>query len=303
MIKNLMKYILIIAAVSVIVSIIIIMYYSNNNKDTIAVQDKIKQEVSYLDKNIISIINSLNNLDTEFLITKNEIFVNKANNDSNNSSGQETIKSEEGNESNKQLSVEEEKENENKSNNSITQITSIQSQSVLSRNRDDINWEYIQSVLEEISNSWTIITIDLKSIDVSNEDLLTFSNNLDIALKSAKEKDKNTSIINIANLYNLLPIYEKSCTDDTKNVELKYIKADIISSYALLNAERWTEISPLLNDAEERITKLINLNNNSSNLQEIYVKLKEYTKSVNDMDIDLCFMKYYYLINDLKKEN
>ena len=63
---------------------------------------------------------------------------------------------------------------------------------------------------------------------------------------------------------------------------------------------RWSEILTLLNDADSRMSKLISLSNNSQNMQKIYIELKEYIKSVNDMELDLCYMKYYYLIKDLE---
>ena len=303
MMKNLMKYILIIAVVCVMLGITILVYSFSNNKNELYINDKIKQEVSYLDERLLSTINSLNNLDTEYSITNREIFVSNPNKDSVKSSDSKIGQSENKTEENSGTSESSilNSENENKENDKV-KITSIHSQSILSRDRNDIDWEYIQNVLEEINNSWNIITIDLKSVDVANDELLKFSNDLDAAMKSAREKDKNNSIINIANLYNMLPIYEKSCTDDIKRIELKYIQSDIVSSYALLNSERWTEMLPLLNDAEQRITKIIDFGDNY-NLQKIYVELKEYIKSVNDMDVDLCYLKYYYLINDLKKEN
>lgn len=300
MVKNVIKYILAIITTIVIISIIVIIYYfSNKSREEISTKEKIDQEISYLDRRLISVINSLNNLDTEFLITSNEITAYKQN--STQSNDEESTKKTEnentGSNSSSGASSKKNDESSTKNGETIT-VTTINPKSILTRNKEEIDWQYINNTLEEINNSWTIITIDLKSIDIPNNDLLEFGNNIDVALKYTKINDKTNSLISIANLYSLIPKYESSYSNESNNIELKYIKSDIVSSYALLNTGRWSEMLPLLNDADTRMSRLINSADNNQSIQKKYIQLKEYIKSVNDMDVDLCYMKYYYLIKD-----
>ena len=205
-------------------------------------QDKIKQEIEYLDDKLISVANSLNNLDTEYLLTTNAIKASSPNgsSESNSSSGSNSG-SENSGDTGMNGSGESSNGNsggqDNNEQNTPTSInvTTINPKSILTRDRDDVDWQYINTALEEINNSWTIITIDLKSIDVPSDDLLEFSNNMDTALKYTNANDKTNSLISLANLYSMVPSYENSYSRDTKNIELKYVKSDIISSYALLD--------------------------------------------------------------------
>ena len=296
MTKNILKYILIIVAIVVITTIFILAYaFNSQSKDIVSTQEKIKQEIEYLDDKIISVANSLNNLDTEYLLTKNDIKINlsSTNNEEDNKNSNDELASGDSKNSGKPSQNDREY---------ITQttITTINPKSVLTRNREDIDWQYVNTALEEINNSWPIITIDLKSINVSNDELISFSNNIDTTLKYTKINDKTNSLISLANLYSSIPSYENSYSRGTMSIELRYAKSDIISSYALLNTERWSEILAFLNDADSRISKVISSSNDNPNIQKIYIELKEYIKSVNDMDLDLCYMKYYYLMKDLE---
>lgn len=291
--KNLIKYILSFVAIAVIITVIIIIYwFMQKSEDVLTTQEKVKQEMKYLDNRIVSVVNSLNNLDTEYLLTNNEINLSSKNQSSGNSSEGKEQSQGNSNETQQDSSQSEDK----------TNITTINTKSILTRNRDDIDWKYINMTLEEISNAWAIINIDLKGINVPNEELLTFRNNMDVALKYTKANDKINSLISVANIYSLLPNYENRYSNQTTDIELKYIKSDIISSYALLETDRWSEILELLNDADSRMSKLVSLSGNSPNIQKIYVELKEYIKSINEMDKDLCYMKYFYLMKDLGNE-
>lgn len=294
--NNLIKYILVFVAIAVIVAVVIIIYlFFDKSENVVSTQQKVEQEIEYLDKKLVSVANSLNNLDTEYLLTNNEIKA-KSQSESNAQGNSNSA----GNNEKSQGTTNESQSDSNQS--ETIDIKTINPKSVLTRDRNDIDWQYINIALEEISNSWAIINIDLKSIDVPNDELLTFRDNIDTALKYSKENDKINSLISVANIYSMIPNYENRYSNETMDIELKYIKSDIISSYALLDTDRWSEILGLLNDADSRMSKLVSLSGNSSDIQKIYVELKEYIKSVNDMELDLCYMKYFYLIKDIENK-
>ena len=183
-------------------------------------------------------------------------------------------------------------------------ISTEEIESVLLRDRNDINWTYIQSELEKVINSWSVATIDLKSINVNNDNILNFNTNADTALKYIQAKDKTNSLISLANLYSLIPKYRSEYSSDNTKIELSYIKSDILSSYALLESGQWDNIYNLLSDADNRISSLINSSdsniNNNQNIQKSYILLKEFIKSTNEKDLELCYMKFYYLIDELE---
>ena len=286
MAKNIIKYVITIIAIIIAIWIFLTIYSyaSKSQEDALSLNEKINQEFKYLDNKLISVINSLNNLDTESLILSNEIIVDQSNGGSSGSAGGS---SEEGAKNKEEIK---------------TNVTTVNIGSILKRDRNIIDWQFINKSLEEINNSWFVIKLDLRDAGIKDEVLNNFETNLDIVLRYSVNEDKQNTLISLANLYSLLPDYESAFSNSGEKIELKYLKSDIISSYALLDTNRWNEIYPLLNDSEVRMSKLITITNNNSNVKIIEVKLKDYIKSAKDMDVDLCYMKYYYLLKEIENK-
>lgn len=297
MYKKIIKYVISIAIIVIIISIISIVYSYSNKTNEGDVYEKIEQEIAYVDRKILELMKGLNNLNAEYLITNN---VKNSTGESSNSSGNNESSSK-----NDQSSKADGGGGSSSGNqgNNIT-ISTKETESVLLRDRNDIDWTYIQSELEKIINSWSVITIDLKSININNDNILAFNSNADTALKYIQAKDKANSLINLANLYSLIPEYKSEYSNDSKKIEIAYIKSDFLSSYALLESGQWDRIYALLSDADKRTSTLINSNNtdmsSNQNIQKSYILLKEFIKSANDKDVNLCYMKFYYLIEELE---
>lgn len=184
--------------------------------------------------------------------------------------------------------------------NTTAAVSTTKSEAIMNRDRNDIDWSYIQKELEDINNSWVIITIDLNSLGANNDNILAFDSYVDTAINYVKAKDKPNSLISIANMYNLLPKFIEEYSNDSKEIELAYIKSDIVSSYAILETAQWDKVSDFLGDAETRCIKILDSTNSDSSFKKMYVLLKDYIKSTNDKDLDLAYMKYYYLVKDVE---
>lgn len=307
--KKIIKYIISIAIIIIIISIITIVYSYSNKTPEVDVYQKINEEISYVDRRVLELMKMLNNLDIEYMITNNVI------NATGENTSSDSTKSDTDNESSKQASGGESdtdkssqadggEESNGKQGNSIT-ISTKESQSILLRDRNDINWTYIQTELENLINSWSVITIDLKSINTNNDDILAFNTNAETALKYVQEKNKSNALISLSNLYGLLPKYAEKCNKNFKDLEILYIKYDVLAAYALIETNQWDKISTFLGDADNRNLGLINSDNaevkNNQNIQKSYILLKEFIKSANEKNVDMCYMKFYYLIDELEK--
>lgn len=300
MYKKVVFYLITIAIIIIIISGVVIVYSYVYNSDSENVNEKISTEIKYLDKQLISLMNSLNNLNVESLVINNDINIaskNSVGQDNKQSSSGNTQSGASGKSGN---SSQTQNSNEQSQNNNLI-VSSIEPKSIMDRDRNNVNWQYIQTNLEQINNSWATITIDLNSINVANNDILDFNDNMDNALKYAKAKDKQNTLISVANLYSLLPKYQNVYEKDNKKIEITYIKSDVLSSYALIDSLKWNDIYSILGDADTRMSTLINeTQNNNHDFEKPYVLLKEYIKANNDKNIDLCYTKYYYLIKDLE---
>ena len=287
MFKNLVKYTAIIFIVLFFISIVTIVYAYTNKNDSGEIYKKIDDEISYVDKEVIKLMKTLNNLNKEKMMTNNINIINEQAQNTTNKNEQNNENSESSNESNQEENID---------------IFTKGNESVITTDRNDIDWLYVQKEIEKLSNSSTIITIDLTSININNDNILALNSYTDDCIRYCKNNDKQNLLISLAKIYNLLPEYKSNYSSDSNDIELLYIKSDILSSYSLLDTQNWDNIYEILADADSRMSGLINsdeyIKNKSKSMEKNYVLLKEYIKSVNDKDVDLCYMKFYYLIEE-----
>ena len=181
----------------------------------------------------------------------------------------------------------------------------IENNSILLRNTNSIDWNDLAIQAEDLYNSWTTITLDLNTMNVSNENVLSYNTNLDNLILSIKNKDKANSAICLANLYSLIPKYMDETLEDETKFEIANIKSNVVSAYSLVEIEKWDDIINLLGNAEKDLTTFINSSNNLSTTKrakanKAYVLLKELIKSSNDKNKDIFYFKYINLIQELE---
>ena len=288
MFKNLVKYTAIIFIVLFFISIVTIVYAYTNKDDSGKIYEKIDAELSYIDKEVIKLMKTLNNLNQEKLTTSNVSIDSNQQQDISSANNQSNENNELSNELNQETNVD---------------IFTKSNESILTTDRNDIDWLYLQREIEKLSTSCAVITIDLTSININSDNILALSSNIDDCIKYCKDNDKQNLLISLVKIYNLLPEYKKDYSQDSTDIELLYIKSDILLSYALLETQNWDNVYEILVDADSRMYGLINsdeyIKNKSQSMEKNYVLLKEYIKSANDQDIDLCYMKFYYLIEEM----
>ena len=171
--------------VSIIILFIIIVLaiggffiYSNimNNKssDAQTLNEKGLAEIDYLNTNIITMMNGLNNISyTNYRVVSEEIKVSSAENSSEN--GKNTINS-----------------------------SNLENNNILSSDNTDINWNNLKSEVENMYDSWTTILIDLTTLNVNKDNLLKYNSTLDSIVTDFDNEDKSASLLHLADLYNLL---------------------------------------------------------------------------------------------------
>ena len=185
-----------------------------------------------------------------------------------------------------------------------TEKYQIQNNAVLLRNTSDIDWNELQNQAENLYKSWTTITLDLNTMNVTSDDILAYNTNLDNLMVSLKEKNKVNSAICLANMYSLIPKYTNEISSDTAKSKLENVKSNIIFAYSIVETDRWDDILKLLGQAETDLTELMAMKENLSairkpKINKAYVLLKELIKSSNDKNVDIFYLKYINLIEEL----
>lgn len=294
--KNWLIYIIIVTIMVAIIASIIMIVRSSLNGNIQKLSNKIDDELEYLDKTTLAMINQLNNLKTtdEIQIKRTSVGETSQNIMSNSNQEESTSSSSKSTE-------------DSKSNNENQNIEKyyIEYNSVLLRDTNTVDWNDLENQAENLYDSWVTITLDLNTMNVSSDDILSYNTNLDNLLLSIKDKNKVNSAICLANLYSLVPKYMSETSEDQSKIQIGYIKSDILSAYSLLDTEKWNDITNLLGSAESKLTEFMNGGYNLSSMRQAkvnkaYVLLKELIKSSNEKNKDLFYLKYISLIQELE---
>ena len=293
--KKWLKY-LIIVFVAIVLTIIGIILTINANKQKLSdFNEKIKHELEYLDTTTLYMINDLNNLNNLNSVKVEQMSVDSSS--SNSESGEDNYSSSDESQTSSRSSNSESKESKS---------YEIQDNSIMVINKNQIDWENINAQAEDLYDSWINITIDLNSANVSNENILTFSDNLDNLLVCLNNQDKTNSLICLANLYSLIPKYMSETSLDQNAISLESVKSNIIFAYSLVTSGNWNEINTFLTKAEAEYDTLMNLTYNLDEVKRAkfnrcYVLLKELIKTSNAKDENLFYLKYINLMNEFEE--
>lgn len=300
------KYLILLICVVIVLSIVfgVVMVFSNSGDDT--TKDKIKEEVYYIETKLLGMINALNNIpfSNSVLLEQNTIKgQEKSNNSSSGSSSQGSEEKSQGEESSSSSSSSGGESSDSSKSGGDTDYTkyNVQSKNILNLKENEIDWNYIKNTAQLLHTSWTTIMIDLHSLNIKNDDILSFSNNLDALILNIEREDKRTTLNSLASLYAIIPAYINQYSDDNYEENLAYTKAYIINSYVLLEDDKWEDMQAEVTKAQEYFNLVINsINTKSSQIfvNKTYVLLNEIKNSINLKDKKLYYMKYKNLMEN-----
>ncbi len=286
----------------------IVIFAGNGNDNT---KNKIDEELNFLDTKLLGMINSLNNIpfSNSVLLEQNSIKGQASSNgeqsgqtkgsESSQSSGGEenSSDSEEGSAGGSTGSLSGNLGGSSKNEN-YTKYN-VKTQNILTNDSTEIDWNYIKNTVQVIYTSWPSIMIDLHSTNVKNEDILSFSNTLDVLIVNVQNEDKKQVLNSLAILYSFIPIYKEQYSEDNDEINISYTKAHIINSYVLLEEDKWDEIQAQITKASEYFGLIINSINekrNQSSISKTYVLINEMNNVIKLKDKKLFYMKYKNLM-------
>ena len=224
----------------------------NNKNDDEKLKSKIRDQISYLEKDLISMLNGFNNISySNYKIEKRQgaqssqtntlIEENKKQGSTNGESLQETKQN---NDSVEKSSNESESDNmndnnSNASNQGNSSIIMVPNSILLSDINQKIDWNNMKYEIEKIYSTWNSLFIDLNSLEKGNTKTLEFSSTLNDTTKSIKAENKIASMQNIAEMYIKLGDYSKSYTNDNLQINIIDTKKNIIQAYVYVTENNW----------------------------------------------------------------
>lgn len=266
---------------------------------------KVAQELEYLDSQIISLANKLNNIAMQnYVISSEEVDLGEENSSgtSSSQSGNEASggSGSSGGEQKQSISQSGSGEEIGKSNITTTQM---EPKTVLDSDENDIDWKSIKSQIETINEAWGVVILDLSSLNVDNNNILGFSSALDKTILSIKDQNKSDTLINIANLYSYIPKFEQNISTKQSMQDIKQVKSNVINAYSLLEQNDWTAIETNISECENTFKNLLNdmeyIQDKEYKVNRTYVLIKELQNSLIYKDKKLFLVKYKNLMESV----
>lgn len=284
-IKTTLKIIVILA---IITGIILAIVASTKAKESTQKDTKLEEEIDYLDSKLISIINSLNNIKLQDY----KITVQKVQEEADSSkAGEKEEKSGQAEKDETDTSKEEQ------------EVTKVEKEVVVT-DVGEINWEDIKNEIEVLFSTWSSIVLDLYDIGVQSEKIIEFSNTLDKAILSAKDKNKEQTAVYLAKLYSFLPEFASNTQIDEAKKKTLETKSHIIVSYAYVQTQNWEKVQSEVINAEKKFTEVLNNISKKEearkyNINKSYILIEELKNSVPVKEAEIYYVKYKNLLEEL----
>lgn len=263
----------------------------NNDKDeTKKLKEKTDSELEFFEERISKIID--------------EVLLNEYENSSKNLGGEDNNSSKEGNNQNENSNNQNNGSDSNQNgNNSNNQNNNGNQQSSNNKSeRKELNWEQMNEEIEKVYSSWSVFAIDLNKLNVDNQAIIAFGENVNNVKLAIENKQENMLLESLTNLYSYIPRYMSSYSEDSFEIAKKNIKYYIISGSVFARSERWNECLGQIEKAESEYLKLMNnvnyVNKNSHNVNKIYILLEELKNSISYKNQNVFLLKYKTLIQE-----
>lgn len=278
---------------------------TNKNISNEDIKTKVIEELEYLDSQIVSIANKLNNISMQnYAISSEEVSLGEENSNGTSStqsgnepSGGSGTSGGQQKESSSQSGAGEESQKTN-----IT-TTQMQPNTVLDSDENKIDWKSIKTQIETINEAWTVVLLDLSSLNIDNNDILNFSTTLDNCIISIKDENKIDSLTNIAKLYSYIPIIENDISAENSTQNIKQVKSYIINAYSVVEQGDWITVENNILEAEKTFknitTDIEYIKDKEYKTNRTYVLIKELQNSLSYKDRKLFYAKYKNLMESV----
>ena len=171
--------------------------------------------------------------------------------------------------------------------------------------KENIKWDDILTDAEKIEGEIDNIIVDLSDIQVTNEEIAKLSLYTNNILNKIIDKDEKGLMNELTMLYNQIPLYMKEFEKDERNLIMKKeLKSLVLENYNNLLQNNLSEINTQLENIENKYNEMLGNNSyleeNSYNINKIYVLIQEYKTSILNSNIEIVKIKFINLIEEIK---
>lgn len=275
----------------------------NNNEEVL--KQKLSSEMLYLENELISMANELNNityLNYSVVTSKKESGTTNENNKSSQNGegsqqeGENTQQSKDGKtESTKKTDSEEE-----------NKVYTMVKNNLLERD-ETIDWKEQKNKAEKLYLTLPTIEADLKEANIPIEDIEKFNSSIDNITASIINENKEESLNNIIVSYSYIVEFIKKYEGESKNEKILNLKYLTLLCYKDVNNNDWDSLNENLNNLKLNYSN-IKYNDDIFSGKEVNIKngeviIEELKNSVNSQNQDIFFIKYKTFMQELNLLN
>lgn len=309
---KIMSYIILLIVLVVLALTVYTSATQNNEEDE---KEKVSAEIKYLDTKLVDLFNNMNNIETRnyrIYTTK----VEESRSAENSGEGGSSSEGEQGSGNSSNSSSGSGSGNGNgssssnssggSSNNTETENTEksyeMEESGILTSDRN-IDWTACKNELELIYTSVSTITLDLYSLNVSQDDILNFNKEIDNLTISVESEDKQATLDNLVKVYEYIPKFAQNAITDTLYKTTIDTKLNVFKAYSKLDSEDWdgmsTDITDAINVYSSLLTNAEIEINKQASVNKGYVMLNELKNAVDVKNSSVFLIKYKNLLEEI----
>lgn len=276
----------------------------SNNGDNSNLKDKVDSEMSFLDTQLLNMLNELNGiLFVNYVVSAQEVKETESTSSNEKQENpSEKNSNSEGESKNNSQSGSNSQSGDSTSKKSTALDYSMESNGILS-SKNSTDWNKLKYDVEQLYTSWSTIILDLYKLNINSTNILEFSSNLDLATKAIKDENKKEALVLLAKLYSYIPKYIESYSDNTRKINVLKTKSSILNAYSIIEEDRKDDIKKEISNAEEAYLTIINDiatdPNKQFNINKAYILIKEMQNSIDTETKEIFYIKYRNLMQEL----
>ena len=159
-----------------------------------------------------------------------------------------------------------------------------------------LEWISIKNDFSDLNNSANVLINDFVSKDFSSEDILKYEEFLNAVNIAISEENEVNILLNLANLYSIIPEYRERYLGYNSEVTIRKIK--LLNLYSIISCIQG-DFAVADDICSQTESEYINLTKDTEYIKEngyyinrIYVVLQEYKNSLKEENLELSIIKY-----------
>lgn len=164
-------------------------------------------------------------------------------------------------------------------------------------------WDEILNDARKIENGMATTLVDLASLNIDTTEIAKLSTGINNMIIAIENQDETNFIVELNNIYALIPNYLSKYLNDTELIFKKQLKYYAISTYVGFRMGNVEMAKSQIAEAETRYSeKMKDVNyvqNNEYNVNKVYILIQELKAAVESGSQELVRTKYLLLVDEM----